>query len=173
VNASQLLEELQRRAVVLWIEGEGEHAGLRFKAPPGVLKPPILAAMKASKGELLLILKAQAAPVAPVEVEPEPQVLGAPPSPVEAKPEPEPSEEHAARLRLAHEIGGVLEALPGAKRLRSGDWRFEGEVWGRDQAVLLAAQRRGATSGGYPLSFHAAQVLEAPAQAVASCCKSP
>jgi hypothetical protein len=72
VNAAKLLEELQRRAVVLWIEGEGEHAGVRFKAPPGVLKPPVLAAMKASKRELLALL---AAPVAPVEVEPQPQVL--------------------------------------------------------------------------------------------------
>ena len=88
-----------------------------------------------------------------------PQVLAAALSPVEV--EPQPSEEHAARLRLAREIGGILEALPGAKRLRSGDWRFEGEVWEHDQAVLLAAQRRGSTSGGWALEVDAGEIYRA------------
>jgi hypothetical protein len=74
VNPTQLLEELQRREVRLWANGER----LGFDGPPDVLTPPVLAAMKASKPELLALLEAQAAPVAPVapvlEVEPE-QVL--------------------------------------------------------------------------------------------------
>ena len=59
-----------------------------------------------------------------------------------------------ARLRLANEIGGIMQAIAGAKRLKNGDWRIEGQRYDHDNAVLFAAHRRGHTTNGLPLSSH-------------------
>jgi hypothetical protein len=54
----------------------------------------------------------------------------------------------AASLRLANEIGGIFQVLAGAKRLKNGDWRINGERYEHDDAVLLAAHTRGTTTNG-------------------------
>ena len=58
-----------------------------------------------------------------------------------------------ARVQLANEIGHILTAFPdgGAKRLKSSNWRINGEVWEHDQAVMLASHTIGHTVIGYPL----------------------
>lgn len=160
MNAAKLLQELQARAVVLWIEGEGEHAGLGYEAPPGVLKPPVLAAMKASKGELLLLLEAasqagaQAAPVAqvaPVEVEPPPQVLATRPSPAPEpastlKPVPESPAARAARERHGRERVRIFAAFPVVRPVACDRWRIgptrttHSELLARADRALIAAR---------------------------------
>jgi hypothetical protein len=71
----------------------------------------------------------------------------------------------AARLRLANEIGGIVQTLAGAKRLKNGDWRINGEIYDHDNAVLLAAQTRGTTTNGYPLTFDVRAAYEPVAAA--------
>lgn len=58
-----------------------------------------------------------------------------------------------ARLRLASEIGYILNTFPngGAKYLRGGDWRIEGDRYAHYEAVLMASHRRGQTRNGYAL----------------------
>lgn len=70
----------------------------------------------------------------------------------------------AERLRLANEIGGILQVLSRAKRLKNGDWRIDGELYDHDNAVLLAAHTRGTTTNGYPLEFAASQQLPNPTE---------
>jgi hypothetical protein len=71
---------------------------------------------------------------------------------------PQPS---AARLRLANEIGGIVQTLARAKRLKNGDWRINGELYDHENAVLLAAHTRGTTTNGYPLTFDAGAAYRA------------
>jgi hypothetical protein len=62
MTAQRLLLDLYRRDVRAWVDG----GKLELDAPPGVLKPAVLAAIRAHKPELLAILKGeQSAPTIP------------------------------------------------------------------------------------------------------------
>jgi hypothetical protein len=134
MNARALIAQLASDGVTL----QNEAGRLKVNAP-AALDAQVLAEVKARKAEILRELSAASTCATDVTA-------------------PEPANDahqwqNAESLRLANEIGGIVQTLAGAKRLKNGDWRINGERYDHDNALLLAAHARGTTTNGYPLEF--------------------
>lgn len=161
MSAATVFQTLAARGAVVTVRGD-----ILSITPRAVIDEPLRAEIRAHKSELLELLSApQKAPAGTYSAD-----LPTAPRTATARPPRQPS---AERLRLASEIGGILQVLAGAKRLKNGDWKINGELYDHDNAVLLAAQTRGTTTNGYPLSFDAgaayrAAIDESATEAVAA-----
>jgi hypothetical protein len=132
MRAAQLLDELRTYGATITAKDDA----LEIDAPRGVLTPQMLEAVREHKAALLQVL-----------AEPKKR-----PASTQRRIEADPQ-----RLRLAKEIGGILQVLASAKRLKNSGWRINGQIYDHDEAVLLAAHTRGTTTSGYPLEFAASQ----------------
>lgn len=101
LEAPALLRTLRAAGFELFVEAEQ----LRWRGPAGVLADSTIAALREHKAELLLLLEAQAAGVAPVEAEATPEVAPDPEPQVLAGPAP------AVELASVH-VGALLGAAP-------------------------------------------------------------
>ncbi len=129
MNAPAFLNRLQSLGVAVAVVGDD----LELDAPSCVLTPKVLESVAALKPALLELL------------------TGGTQSTLLPVPDSDHGSEEAAR---ATQSAGVIAMFPDARRVRGG-WLIEGAHHDHDNAVRLAAQRRGSTTNGYPLEWHA------------------